>query len=74
MKERIQIGDAVKIVKSDYSGINLGDIGIVSTEKYRGFGVDITKIWPSMLSHDKGEKAPTTRTMWFLASYLEKIG
>lgn len=71
----MKIGDKVIIVKSDISGVNLGDEGMIYCNYKdeltfgKAFGVAITKQWPQMVSH---QKSPTeTRVIYFEEKQLK---
>lgn len=65
----MKIGDEVVIIRSDITAVNPGDKGKISCIKDGGFGVDIHKTWPQILSHQKS--ATETRTIYFERSQLK---
>lgn len=52
-KHKYKKGDKVTIKHSLYSGINVGEVGIVDCIVKQGYGIAFTKTWPATAINEK---------------------
>lgn len=62
MKHKYTIRQKVIILKSSFSGINVGDIGTIHSYENLGYGVYFNKTWPVTFIN---EKPPTEGRVYF---------
>lgn len=61
----------VKIISSNFSDINAGDVGIVTGETKEAYEVSFHKFFPSAINPNP--KHPETRTFYLLKKEVEKL-
>lgn len=74
---RANTGDYVKITHSTYSGVTVGEVGVVNSlhddpaTHEPGYGVEFTKFWPQT---DINSRPPfATRILWFPIDAAERM-
>lgn len=65
------IGTPVKITDSTHSAIVVGDTGKIDSYIEKGYGVAITKFYPSAMINEKGKDE--TRVIYFRPDQIRKI-
>lgn len=61
----------VKIISSNLSDVNAGDVGVITGETKEAYEVSFHKLFPS--AHNPNPKHPETRTFYLLKHEVEKL-
>jgi hypothetical protein len=53
--KRLEDGTKVRVIGTDRSDVHIGDYGKINGDYGTGYGVDVYKWFPAIVSHDRGK-------------------
>jgi hypothetical protein len=65
-----RIGDSVRIKRSEHQSIRIGEVGKIHCFSNSGAGVQFTKKWGPIVSHDMND-VEATRVVYFELDWIE---